>query len=123
MGHQYGGENGAVLWKKKLIFLTLPYKVLLWQPNVSANTKHSIAIEMIKYNAEGEETWLQLYILHDLYFRFHCAFLRKSYVLPKVTAVTGLKDSLSPLCSPEDSQESVPLSSSLNIFFMNIIFI
>lgn len=60
LGPQYGGENGAVLGKKKLIFLTLPYKVLLWQPNVSANTKHSIGIEKIKCNAEGEETWLQI---------------------------------------------------------------
>lgn len=42
-----------------------------------------------------------------------------------MTALTGnadiqcLKDSPSPLCSPE----SVPLSSSLNNFFINIIFI
>lgn len=65
----------------------------------------------------------------DPYFRFHYAFLTKYNVLLKVTAVTGnagiqeLKDSSSSLCSPEDSQESVPLSSSLNNFFMNIILI
>lgn len=38
--------------KKKVIFLILPYQVLLWQSNGSAIKKHTIAIEMITYNAE-----------------------------------------------------------------------
>lgn len=41
LGHLYGGENGSVLWKKELIFLILPYQVLLWQPDGSANTKQT----------------------------------------------------------------------------------
>lgn len=59
-------KQGQIIWditmeekmqlyfgKKKLICLILPYKVLLWQPNVSANTKSTITIEMIKCTVEG----------------------------------------------------------------------
>ena len=85
---------------------------------------------MIKCTAEGGGAWLQPYTSQGLYFRFYCALQQKSYVLPKVTTViiggSSVKDlgqdSLSSVCSPEDSQESVPQSSVLNDFPMNVPF-